>query len=147
MFNLFFLLSILNLNVFAFNVNSCSDITVDELKPYMHPDCEHLAGAVIRICNKYDVSPEFIVSIMRYEKRPDLHNWFGWTKEDNTLMKFDNDVECLEFVIERIKVDYLTESGKYFNGYTIDDISIYYNNSDYWRETMNTETNYIVQNT
>ena len=120
----------------GYDLRTVSGITAEEIKPYMHPECRHLAEDVIRICEREKISAEFIVTVMRWERRPDLHNWFGWTNNRGRLMRFSTDVECLERVIPRIKEMYLTEGGRYFNGYTVEAVSKHYNNSDFWRKTM-----------
>lgn len=120
----------------GYDLRTVSGITAEEIKPYMHPECRHLAEEVIRICEEEEISAEFIVTVMRWERRPDLHNYFGWTNNRGRLMRFSTDKECLEKVIPKIKELYLTEGGRYFKGYTVDAVSYYYNNSDFWRKTI-----------
>lgn len=119
-----------------YDLRTVSGVTAEEIKPYMHPECRHLAEDVIRICEEEEISAEFIVTVMRWERRPDLHNWFGWTNNRGRLMRFSSDEECLEFCIPAIKRLYLSENGRYFNGYTVAAVSKYYNNSDFWRNTI-----------
>ena len=60
------------------------------------------------------------------EKR---NNLFGWQAYDNDLDKtkyFESKGECILFVAERIKTLYLTESGMFHSGYTIESISSRY---------------------
>lgn len=118
----------------AYDLNRVTDKTPEELAVYMHPETKHLAEDVIRICAEQEVSAEFIAAIMRYERRPDLHNWFGWS--ENGLIQFANDQICLESVIPQIKEKYLTEGGMYYRGATISGVAIHYNNSALWRDTM-----------
>ena len=122
----------------SYDLRTVSGITAEEIKPYMHPESKHLAEDVIRICEREEISAEFVVTLMRWEKRPDLHNWFGWTNNRGRLMRFSSDVECLEKIIPRIKEMYLTENGRYFNGYTVEAVSRCYNDSDFWRKTITT---------
>lgn len=116
------------------DLNTVSEKTAEELAEYMHPETKHLAEDVIRICAEQEVSAEFIAAVMRWEKRPDLHNWFGWT--EGKLLTFESDLQCLETVIPKIKENYLTPGGIYYNGATVEGVSKYYNNSDFWRETI-----------
>ena len=120
----------------GYDLRTVSGITAEELAPYMHPESRHLAEDVVRICNECEISAEFIVTVMRWERRPDLHNWFGWTNNRGRLMRFADDVQCLETIIPRIKAMYLTEGGRYFNGYTVAAVGRYYNNSAFWRNTI-----------
>lgn len=127
--------------VFAFaaenyDLRTVSKLTAEELAPMMHPETRHLADEVIEICAEEGISAEFVATVMRWERRPDLHNWFGWTNNRGRLMRFSSDVECLETIIPRIKEMYLTEGGRYFNGYTVEAVSKYYNNSNFWRKTI-----------
>lgn len=127
-----------------YDLRTVSAHTAESIAGYMHPETRHLAEDVIRICADEGISAEFIVSVMRWERRPDLHNWFGWTGSDGKLMRFGSDLECLERIIPLIKRNYLTEGGKYFLGYTVADVSVGYNGSDFWRETIEKEMEIIL---
>jgi hypothetical protein len=120
----------------SYDLRTVSKLTAEELAPMMHPESRHLADEVIEICAKEGISAEFIATVMRWERRPDLHNWFGWTNNRGRLMRFGSDVQCLETIIPRIKAMYLTEGGRYFNGYTVAAVSRCYNNSAFWRNTI-----------
>ncbi len=121
----------------AYDLNTVSEKTPEELAVYMHPETRHLAEDVIRICKEQEVSAEFIAAVMRWERRPDLHNWFGWS--ENGLICYDSDLQCLESVIPQIKEKYLTPGGIFYNGATVDGVAIKYNNSAIWRETIKAE--------
>ena len=127
-----------------YDLRTVSAHTAESIAGYMHPETRHLAEDVIRICADEGISAEFIVSVMRWERRPDLHNWFGWTGSDGKLMRFGSDPECLERVIPLIKRNYLTEGGKCFRGYTVSAVSVCYNGSDFWRETIEKEMEIIL---
>ena len=127
-----------------YDLRTVSAHTAESIAGYMHPETRHLAADVIRICADEGISAEFIVSVMRWERRPDLHNWFGWTGSDGKLMRFGSDLECLERVIPLIKRNYLTEGGKCFRGYTVSAVSVCYNGSDFWRETIEKEMEIIL---
>jgi len=122
----------------AADLNTVSEKAPEELAEWMHPETAHLAGDVVRICAEQEVSAEFIAAVMRYERRPDLHNWFGWS-DGAGLIAFDSDLDCLETVIPKIKENYLTPGGIYYNGATVDGVAIHYNNSARWREAINAE--------
>ncbi|MBQ3048472.1 MAG: hypothetical protein IJC94_00805 [Oscillospiraceae bacterium] len=128
------------------DLRTVSTLDADTLREYMHPESRHLAEDVVRICAEQQISAEFIAAVMRWERRPDLHNWFGWTGNNGRLMSFSSDLECLERIIPIIKKNYLTADGKYFNGYTVDAVSIFYNNSDFWRDTISAEVTRILKN-
>lgn len=123
----------------AADLTDISDKTPEELAVWMHKDTRHLAEDVVRICEENGVNAEFIIAVMRWEKRPDLHNYFGWTGGNGRLIHYNSDVECLESVIPKIKKNYLSPDGKYYNGATVEGVSIFYNNSDFWRETISNE--------
>ena len=127
-----------------YDLRTVSAHTAESIAGYMHPETRHLAEDVIRICADEGISAEFIVSVMRWERRPDLHNWFGWTGSDGKLMRFGSDLECLERVIPLIKRNYLTEGGKCFRGYTVEAVNQNYNGSDFWREIIEKEMEIIL---
>ena len=132
------------ISAYAYDLRTVSGITADELRPYMHKDVKFLAEDVVRICNENGISAEFIATLMRWERRMDINNFFGWTRSNGKLMRFDSAVECLEKIIPLIKKNYLTEGGRCFNGYTVEAVSRYYNNTDYWREKISEGTMKIV---
>lgn len=113
-----------------------STVTPAELAETMPEDIRHLAADVVRICRENGVNAEFIAAVMRWERRLDLHNFFGWTLSDGTLKRFDSDLDCLEWVIPRFKRLYLEPDGKYYHGATVEGVSICYNNSDIWRSAI-----------
>lgn len=119
-----------------------SEMTPAELAETMPEDIRHLAADVVRICREHGVNAEFIAAVMRWERRLDLHNFFGWTKADGTLKRFDSDLDCLEWVIPRFKRLYLEPDGRYYHGATVDGVSICYNNSDFWRENVKRSMEY-----
>lgn len=127
-----------------YDLRTVSAHTAESIAGYMHPETRHLAEDVIRICAREGVSAEFIVSVMRWERRPDLHNWFGWTGSDGKLMRFGSDLECLERVIPLIKRNYLTEGGKCFKGYTVEAVNQNYNGTEFWREIIEKEMEIIL---
>ena len=131
-------------SVAEYDLRTVSRHTAESIAGYMHPETRHMAEDVIRICADEGISAEFIVSVMRWERRPDLHNWFGWTGSDGKLMRFGSDLECLERVIPLIKRNYLTEGGKCFKGYTVADVNQNYNGSDFWREIIEKEIEVIL---
>ena len=126
----------------AADLNRVTEKTAEQLAVYMHPETRHLAEDVIRICAEQEVSAEFIAAVMRWERRPDLCNWFGWS--ENGLIRFESDLQCLETVIPKIKANYLTPGGIYYNGATVEGVSKYYNNTDFWRETIKAEVERMV---
>lgn len=127
----------------AYDLNTVTEKTAEQLAVYMHPETRHLAEEVVRICAEQEVSAEFVAAVMRYERRPDLCNWFGWSEGDKLLV-FYNDLHCLETVIPKIKANYLTPGGIYYNGATVEGVSKYYNNTEFWRETIQAEVERMV---
>ena len=124
------------------DLNTVSTKTAEELAEWMHPETRHLAADVVRICAEEEVSAEFVAAVMRWERRPDLHNWFGWT--EGKLLRFESDLQCLETVIPKIKANYLTPGGIYYNGATVEGVSKYYNNTEFWRETIKAEVERMI---
>ena len=116
-----------------------AEMDPEELAGRMPEDIRHLAADVLRICRREGVNAVFIAAVMRWERRPDLHNYFGWMGSDGKLKHFEDDLDCLERVIPLINKLYLTPGGKYYHGATVEGVSICYNNSDVWRETIKEE--------
>lgn len=113
-----------------------TEIAPAELAASMPEDIRHLAADVVRICRREGIEARFIAAVMRWERRPDLHNYFGWTGSDGKLMRFDSDIDCLERMIPAIRRLYLTPGGRYYHGATVEGVSVCYNDSDVWREAI-----------
>lgn len=139
----------------TYDLRTVTGITAEELAPYMHPETRHLAAEVVSICEREGVSAEFVAAVIRWERIPDIHNWFGWTANDGSYMVFADDTSGLEHCIRSIKIIYLTprptdaapddKTGLCHNGYTIAAVSTMYNNTDFWRETIAGQTKKIVR--
>ena len=131
-----------------YDLRTVSGITAEQLAPYMHPETRHLAADVVRICNEQGVSAEFVATVMRWERRPDLKAYLGWTTYDGTTYRaHDDEVAGLERDIKNIRNLYLTADGRWFNGYTVFAVSECYNNTKVWRETMLAGTLHILEET
>ncbi len=113
-----------------------TEIEPAELAETMPEDIRHLAADVVRICRREGIEARFIAAVMRWERRPDLHNYFGWTGSDGRLKRFEEDLDCLERVIPLIKKLYLTPGERYYHGATVAGVSVCYNDSDFWREAI-----------
>lgn len=129
-----------------YDLTAVSPLTAEQLKPYMHPETQHLAQQVTDLCAENGLSAEFIIAVMRLERNPSIHNYFGWSWGDGSLVVFDSDEECLSHCIPLIKSKYLTEGGEYFNGTTVYGVSINYNNTDEWREFILAELDWMFEN-
>ncbi|SDN14637.1 hypothetical protein [Acetanaerobacterium elongatum] len=139
-------LAALTISVQAYDLRKVSDITPEQLEPYMHPDTRHLAVDIIRICAQEGVSAEFIATVVRWERIPELHNWFGWKTDDGQYKAFATDTEGLEYCIHNIKTMYLTDTGEYYSGgYDVAAVSKLYNNTDFWREEIESGIMNIVE--
>ena len=97
------------------NLTDVSPLSTDVIESVMHPETQHLAADVLRICKEENISAEFIVSVMRWERRPDLHNWFGWTNSNGKLIKFESDIACLDgalYIIPKPLLEYRISEGQ-----------------------------------
>lgn len=139
----------------TYDLRTVTGITAEQLAPYMHPETRHLAAEVVSICEREGVSAEFAAAVIRWERIPEIHNWFGWTANDGSYMVFADDISGLEHCIRSIKIMYLTPrptdaapddiTGSRYNGYTVAAVSIMYNDTDFWRETIARQTEKIVR--
>ena len=121
----------------AQDLTKVTDKTPAQLAEYMHPETRYLAHMVVDTCKEHGVNAEFIAAVMRWERRPDLHNWFGWS--ENGLIRFESDEQCFNTVIPLIRKNYLEPDGIYYNGATVAGVSKFYNNTDFWRDTIAAE--------
>jgi hypothetical protein len=62
------------------------------------------------------------------------NNIFGWTDPDSPdgFMYFDSKADCIMYVAYAIKANYLSQDGKYFEGFTIRDINEHYCSKADW---------------
>lgn len=58
--------------------------------------------------------------------RNNLVGWNAVNSNPNKASYFDSKEECILYVAERLKTNYLTENGCYFNGYTAKAIDVKY---------------------
>lgn len=119
-----------------------SNLTSDDLEKGLLHDLKPYAPFFIQAEKDTGINAIFLASVSALESgwaRSNVsntrNNIFGWTSSSG-YKYFDSKEECIMFVAGRIKELYLTEEGKYFNGYEVEDINIKYNGSEHWEKTV-----------
>jgi beta-N-acetylglucosaminidase len=128
-----------NVHVYQENLTSVSGITVEELNQVFYkigkPKMAKYSQAFIDAEKQYGVNALFIASIVAQES-----GWAtkaGGTNGTNltghavynaqaTGTTFNSGYEGILETARLLKEDYLTSSGKYFNGYSVEDVNLHY---------------------
>lgn len=120
-----------------------SGLTAEELKTGLLYDLKEYSEAFIKAEEETGINAIFLSALAatesgwgRYESG--INNIYGWTGDGNYGYRdFDTIEDCIYFVADSLKTNYLSPDGCYFNGYTVKDINIHYNGSKKWENLIN----------
>ena len=125
-----------------------SDITREHLESYLQkfPYLSGISEVLIQVQEEYEVNALLLLAIIRLESgngksdiaqaKNNLGGLVGTYKSKAVYKHFDSKNDCIVFMANLLSSYYLTEGGKYFNGYTISDIAQCYSGSKEWIELV-----------
>ena len=125
-----------------------SGVDVYTLQNALQHNLKDYAEYFIEAEQTYGINAIFIAAIAAHESgwgtsyvAKTKNNLFGW-KGSNEYRYFNNIREGIMHVSRGLKVNYLSPDGCYFNGYTVEDVAIYYCNRT-WANYINSMMRYI----
>ena len=128
---------------FEMSLLTPSGLTAQDLeKRLSKTTLKGLSEYYIRAEYESGVNALFLVSLSAHESSwgkskiaGTKNNLFGWganTEDPSNAKSFSTKGECILHVANKIKSNYLTESGKYFRGYTLSDMNKIYAADKEW---------------
>ena len=115
--------------------------TVERLEDALRYDLIPYAADYLAAAEKYGVNVYFLCAKDalesgwgRYEAA--ANNLGGWTDNTGNYMTFGSVPEYIDYTARSIKDMYLTDTGRYHTGYTLEDVNRYYNGSPEWLEEV-----------
>lgn len=125
-----------------------SGVDVDTLTNALQYNLKEYAADFIEAEQTYGINAIFIAAIAAHESgwgrsyiALNKNNLFGW-KGSNGYRYFNSVREGIMHVSRSLKINYLSPDGCYFNGYTVEAVSIYYCNRT-WANYINSMMKYI----
>lgn len=130
--------NIKNLNI---DVNSdlriLSNLTADEYNKMLeNTELNNLGNALEKAEKEHEVNGLYLMGLACLEsgygksefarKRNNLVGWNAVNSNPNKASYFESKEECILYVAERLKTNYLNENGCYFNGYSARAIDVKY---------------------
>lgn len=130
--------NIKNLNI---DVNSdlriLSNLTADEYNKMLeNTELNNLGNALEKAEKEYGINGLYLMGLACLEsgygksefarKRNNLVGWNAVNSNPNKASCFESKEECILYVAERLKTNYLNENGCYFNGYSARAIDVKY---------------------
>jgi len=136
-------------NIKTEDMRKKSKLNKQKLSEYMKkfPKLSGIEETLIEMQDEHSVNALLILAIVRLESgngksqiaqsRNNLGGIVVSGKTVNVYKSFDTRSDCIIYMAELISKNYLTEGGKYFNGYTLTDIAKKYSASpDIWAERI-----------
>ena len=130
--------NIKNLNI---DVNSdlriLSNLTAEEYNKILeNTELNNLGNALEKAEKEYGINGLYLMGLACLEsgygksefarKRNNLVGWNAVNSNPNKASYFESKEECILYVAERLKTNYLNENGCYFNGYSARAIDVKY---------------------
>lgn len=130
-------------SVFSMDLRIGSGVAAAELNEVLkNTGLEGLGEAFILAEINYNVNALFLVALAAHESEwgksnfaKERNNLFGFMSYDSNLnatKKFESKEECIQVVAKHLSEHYLTEGGKYHNGYTLASINEKYASDNGW---------------
>ena len=131
-------------NIKSQDMRKKSQVTEEQLRTYLQrfPSLSGIEGALTEAQDKYNVNAILILAIIRLESG---NSRSSLAKNNNNLggivapsgsvaayRSFDSKGDCVIFMARLLSEHYLTEGGRFFNGYTLTDINKKYSASNTW---------------
>jgi len=138
-----------------FSVLTPSLITTKELENRLNTDFKPLAHVFVQAEEVTGINAVVLASIAALESgwgkstlAQSHNNLFGWTDSSSPsgFKYFESKETCIMYIAKRLKTNYLTEGGKYFNGYSLEAINIKYCTLSDWKYKVATIANDLEGN-
>ena len=125
-----------------------SDVTQENLDAYLKkfPYLLGISETLIQVQDEYGVNALLLLAIIRLESgngksniaraKNNLGGLVGVYKSKAVYKHFDSKNDCVVFMANLLSNYYLTEGGRYFNGYTLSDIAKCYSSSKVWTDLV-----------
>lgn len=108
---------------------------LNDLKPY--------ASDYLKVGYENSIDPIFLAAKDAYESgwgtsylAKSKNNLSGWKDNSGNYMYFDSYSDCIAHTGAALKENYLCESGKYFNGYSVSDVGKIYAAYSEWDQAI-----------
>lgn len=125
--------------VHAQNLLEPSGLTADQMSAGLIKDLKPYAEDFIKAEQDTGINAVFLASVAAIESgwntsrvATTYNNVYGWTTTGGTYKAFESVSTCISDTAQQIKSLYLSPDGAYFNGYSVDDVNIKYNGTEYW---------------
>lgn len=114
-----------------------SNVTVEEMEKMLSgTELAGLGKAFVEAEQKYGVNAIYLMGLAAEESgygtssfarlRNNLMGWCAYDSDPNKAMRFESKEACILHVASKLKANYLTEGGAYFEGYTVKAIDVHY---------------------
>ncbi|MCL2774780.1 MAG: glucosaminidase domain-containing protein [Oscillospiraceae bacterium] len=144
-------------NIKTEDMRKKSELDKEELSEYLEkfPNLSGIEDALISAQDDYSVNAILILAIVRLESgnggsrlAKSKNNLGGLVSSGRTVTvykTFDTKSDCVTYMAQLLSENYLTEGGKYYNGYTLNDIAKSYSTSSKTWSDLVTSLIYEIQ--
>lgn len=115
------------------DIRGLANISVSELRSVVPKTMESLCNDIVYYSNHYGINALAVCGIIRQESGNNTsrlakqnNNLGGITNGQGSYRTFKSKTECIEYMVRLLKTNYLTPTGKYFNGYSLREVNELY---------------------
>lgn len=123
-----------------------SGLTSTQLERGLKHDLKGLGSAFVTAEKMYNVNAVFLASVAALEsnwgrsnyarKRNNLFGYGAYTSNPDHAYYFESKEHAIYFVAKKLSEDYLTTTGKFFNGYTLQGVNKKYCTNPNWANSV-----------
>ena len=144
-------------NIKTTDLRKKSKLDKNKLAEYMKkfPSLSGIEDTLVAIQDEYNVNALLVLAIVRLESgngkssiaqsRNNLGGLIGYDNSVPVYKSFDSRSDCIIYMANLLSKHYLTEGGRYFSGYTLNDIAKKYSTSPHEWSGLTGDLIYEIQ--
>lgn len=123
----------INPNFNANDIRGKAGIISQQLRDVVPETMKEICNDIVYYSNEYNVNAIAVASIIRLESgnntsrlARERNNLGGITDKSGKYRTFNSKTECIEYMVRLLKTQYLSEDGKFYNGYSLKNVNELY---------------------
>lgn len=135
------------------DIRGSAEVTIEQLEQVVPNSMVDIIDDIVELSEQYDINSIAVTSIIRHESGNNTSwlavnkNNLGGIKFNSNYASFETKFDCIEYMVKLLKEKYLSEDGKFFNGYSLKSVNKLYCPGDgyYWSTQITDMSNKMLK--